>query len=93
MFSYMEPQTLTPYILQVLARHQLNGRRVHLQTVVDELRVRRGDVRRTISTLYQQGHLDLLSLRLTMSGFTIGVSLLESGLPELRCDPSSAAAA
>ncbi len=88
----MEPRTLTPYVLRALARHQLNGRLVTLQTLVDELQVRRADVRGTISSLHREGYLDVLSLRLTMEGFTIGVALLDRELPELRRELSNAAA-
>ena len=80
----MEPRTLTPYILQALARHQVNERRVNLQILVDELKVRRVDVRRTISTLHEQGYLDAVTLRLTMNGFAVGMSLVEKELPPLR---------
>jgi len=89
----MELEQLTPYVLRALARHQINGRWVTLQDVVDELHVRRPDVRKTISTLHRLGFLDVFSLRLTMEGFVVGAGLLDKELPPLRCETSEAVAA
>jgi Mn-dependent DtxR family transcriptional regulator len=80
----MEPKTLAPHVLKLLARYQTEGRRATLQDLVDELFVRRGDVRATISALHVEGYLDATRLRLTMMGFAHGVSLLDVQLPALR---------
>lgn len=80
----MEPKTLAPHVLKLLARYQLEGRRATLQDLVDELFVRRADVRATISALHVEGYLDATRLRLTMMGFAHGASLLDVQLPALR---------
>jgi DNA-binding IclR family transcriptional regulator len=89
----MEPHVLSLYILRALARHQIRERRVTLQTLVDELGVRRVDVRRTVSLLHEQGYLDVVRLHLTMTGFALGIGLLDRELPELRRVASESEAA
>lgn len=89
----MEKKSLPLHVLRTLARHQMAGRRATLQSIVDELDVRRGDIRKTISTLHDQGYLDALRLRLTMVGFAIGAGLIDAKLPPLRVSKSSLIAA
>jgi DNA-binding IclR family transcriptional regulator len=89
----MEPHVLSLYILRALARHQIRERRVTLQTLVDELGVRRVDVRRTVSLLHEQGYLDVVRLHLSMAGFALGIGLLDRKLPELRRVASASEAA
>jgi Mn-dependent DtxR family transcriptional regulator len=80
----MEPKTLAPHVLKALVQSQMNGRRATLQTLVDDLFVRRADVRATVNALHAEGYLDATRLRLTMMGFAHGVSLLDVELPALR---------
>lgn len=80
----MNPRTLAPYVLRTIARHQLNGHCITLQTLVEDINVRRGDLRKTVSALHREGLVDALTMRLTLRGFTIGVSLLRVDLPPLR---------
>lgn len=89
----MEKKSLSLHILKALARHQMEGRRPTLQSIVDELNVRRGDIRQTISALHNEGYLDALRLRLTMAGFTVGAGLMGAKLPPLRASRSSLIAA
>jgi DNA-binding IscR family transcriptional regulator len=91
----MSPQHLAPYVLRVLARHQMDGRLCTLDSLTDEIRVRRADLRRTVSALHREGYVDALRMRATMSGFAIGRRLLDVQLPELRasCEPQQVAAA
>ena len=80
----MEPKTLAPYVLKVLAGYQINGRLATLQTLVDELRVRRSDLRKTVTALDAEGYLDAMRMTLTMAGFAVGAGLVERELPPLR---------
>lgn len=80
----MEPKLLALHVLKSLARHQVDGRRVSLQDLVDELKVRQADVRKTVSALDQEGYLDSTKMNLTMNGFAAGAGLLETDLPPLR---------
>ena len=80
----MEPRKLTPYILRALAQYQIDERRVNLQTLVDDLEVRRADVRRAMTALHEQGFVDIVSFKLSMNGFAVGMSLLDKELPPLR---------
>jgi DNA-binding IclR family transcriptional regulator len=66
---------------------------VSLQTLVDEIGARRADVRRTVSSLHREGYVDALRMRLTMTGFGLGLALLRIKLPRLRSAQLACAAA
>jgi DNA-binding IclR family transcriptional regulator len=80
----MNAQELAAHVLQALARAQSEGRSSSLATLTDELRVRRGDVRRTVTLLHRQGYVDALRMRLTLAGFALGRGYLGQTLPPLR---------
>lgn len=80
----MNTRTLSMYVLRALAGAQSEGRRTNLETLVDELQVRRGDVRSVVTTLHQQGLVDVIHMRLTLEGFALGRALLKQTLPALR---------
>jgi DNA-binding IclR family transcriptional regulator len=85
----MNKKHLALHVLQALARQHMAGRHATLQSIVDELDVRRKDIRDTISALHDEGYLDVLDLRLTMVGFAIGAGLAQTKLPPLRATGSS----
>lgn len=89
----MDHKTVAAYILQALTLAQSEGRAENLETLVEKLRVRRKDVRSTLTMLHRQGFLDLLHMRLTLSGFAIGTALLGQELPALRVPLRAAIAA
>jgi len=89
----MTPRKLAPYVLQTLARHQLDGRLVTLQDLVAEIGVRRGDLRRTVSALHREGYVDALRMRLTLAGFALASPLLHIDLPSVRHPVVACAAA
>ena len=80
----MNAQTLSAYVLQALAQAQCEGKTMSLDALVEELRVRRGDVRRTITLLHRQGFVDALRMRLTLPGFALGRAYMGRTLPPLR---------
>lgn len=80
----MNIRTLSSYILQALARAQMEGRFSNLETLRDELSVRRTDIRKAVSQLHREGMLDVLRMRLTLAGFAIGQALVDEELPPLR---------
>lgn len=80
----MSPRKLAPYVLRTLARYQQRGRVANLQTLVDEIGARRGDVRSTVSALHREGYVDALRMRLTLRGFVLGSQLSNVELPPLR---------
>jgi hypothetical protein len=89
----MDHKTLAAYILQALTLAQSEGRSENLETLVEKLRVRRKDIRSTLTMLHRQGHLDVLRMRLSITGFAIGTALRDQPLPALRIPPRSAVAA
>src|SRR4051794_13765033 len=80
----MNIRTLSTYILQALASAQIEGRRSNLETLVDELHVRRTDIRAAVSQLHRERMLDALTMRLSFEGFAIGQALEGAELPPLR---------
>lgn len=80
----MNAQALSAHVLQALARAQSEGRAQTLETLTQELGVRRGDVRHVITRLHGQGFVDALRMRLTLPGFALGRAYLARTLPPLR---------
>jgi hypothetical protein len=90
----MNARTLFPHVLQALALAQTEGRASSLETLTEALRVRRTDIRRTVTLLHRQGYVDVLRMRLTLQGFALGRAYLGVTLPALRqAVPVAAAAA
>lgn len=80
----MNQRTVSAYVLRALAMAQTEGRASTLETLIDELKIRRVDVRGAVSALHREGYLDVLRMRLTLRGFAIGRSFIGQELPELR---------
>lgn len=80
----MNAQELSSHVLQALAQAQSEGRASSLDTLTEALRVRRGDIRRTITLLHRQGFVDALRMRLTLGGFALGRAYMGQALPPLR---------
>jgi hypothetical protein len=80
----MNAQTLSAYVLKALAEAQSEGRTSTLETLTEAVRVRRGDVRRTLTLLHRQGFVDVLRMRPTLSGFALGRAYMGKVLPPLR---------
>jgi hypothetical protein len=80
----MNFQDLALHVLHALAQAQIEGRRVNLETLTTDLRVRRGDVRKTVTALDREGYVDALRMRPTLRGFAVGRSLQAEDLPVLR---------
>lgn len=87
------PQTIAPYILCVLATYHENGRVATLQSIVDDVGVRRADVRTTLTALHEQGLVDVLRMKLTLQGFALAMALREVRLPPLRREAGAGEAA
>ncbi|MFO0659732.1 MAG: hypothetical protein U0165_07870 [Polyangiaceae bacterium] len=80
----METRELVPHVLRALAVAQRDERRVTLDDLVEELKVRRADVRKALSALHSEGMLDLLRMRLTLQGFAVGIACSKAELKPLR---------
>jgi DNA-binding IclR family transcriptional regulator len=80
----MNTQALSAHVLHALSQAQVEGRRHDLQTLTQELKVRRGDIRRVVSALHREGYVDALRMRPTLAGFALGRTYASQPLPELR---------
>lgn len=80
----MNQQTVSAHVLRALAQAQIEGKLSNLETLTEEVGVRRTDVRAALSALHREGYLDVLRMRLTLQGFALGRAYVGAELPELR---------
>ena len=80
----MTAQILAPYVLAVLYNAQAEGRLMTLASLVSEIKVRKVDLRSTVTALHQQGYLDAMTMRLSFVGFALGSKYARQGLPDVR---------
>ena len=89
----MNVRTLSMHVLRALAEAQIEGRRSNLETLVEQLQVRRPDVRGAVTALHKQGLVDAIHMRLTLEGFAVGRSAMARSLPDLRAPAKRSIAA
>lgn len=80
----MTPQVLAPYVLSALFAAQVEGKSSSLDTLVEAIKVRRGDLRRTVTALHREGLVDVRRMRLTMMGFGVAAMYASQKLAPLR---------
>jgi len=78
----IDSRALAAHVLVALAH--AHGRAVNLDDLAEAVGVRKTDVRAVVTRLGQEGHVDALRLRLTLSGLAIAASLDGCKLPSLR---------
>lgn len=71
-------------ILRYLAREQSRGRAVRLDELAIAVQVRKGDVRKVVSSLHTEGHVDAQTMRLTMTGLALAAAMREERLRPVR---------
>ena len=84
METHLEKLILGAHILRLLAAAQRDERTLGLEELVEELGVRRSDVRGCLSSLHEEGYLDVTRMRLTLPGFAFGSALRTRRLGALR---------
>jgi hypothetical protein len=84
METTIDREALGEHLLRTLACDHVEGRRSDLDTLTAELRVRRADVRSTLSALHRAGFVDVLRMKLTLEGFAIGCALMDRQMPDVR---------
>lgn len=77
-------QTIASHVIRELARHQLRGRAARLDDLASEIGVRREDIRHVVTSLHREGHVDAKTMRLTMTGLVLAVSMRKCKLPRVR---------
>lgn len=85
-------EAIAIHVLHYLTTHQMNGARIHFDELRRALPIRRMELVRVIGRLDSQGLLDASRLRLTLSGFAIGMSLRAADLPSLRTSRATSSA-
>ena len=79
-------QALSAHILRHASAAHVAGtkRELTAQSLATDLRVRRVDVRRSLSALHKQGLMDVAQMRLTLAGFALGKALEGRQLKAIR---------
>jgi len=78
---------LALHVVKAMTIAHKSGEQCTLDTLVQELHVRRADLRSVLSGLHEEGILDVLHMRLTLNGFAIGHALEGKALPPFRIEP------
>jgi DNA-binding IclR family transcriptional regulator len=78
------PGSLAIHLVRAMTSAQRDGRSITLDDLVTELGVRRAEARGTLSTLHEQGLLDVTRMRLTLRGFALGQALVSASVQPLR---------
>jgi DNA-binding IclR family transcriptional regulator len=91
--STLDHRAVAARILRAIANAQAKGRSLGLDELAARIAVRRADVRDVVSRLHEEGHVDALRLRLTMSGLALAASMRACKLAPVRAPeaPSSSA--
>jgi Mn-dependent DtxR family transcriptional regulator len=80
----MNAQTLSAHVLSAIANAQREGRLANLETITQNLGVRRTDVRKIVSALHREGIIDAARMRLTLRGFALAHAIAAHDLAPLR---------
>lgn len=78
---------LALHVVKAMTIAHKSGAQCTLDTLVQELQVRRADLRRVLSALHEEAIVDVLHMRLTLNGFAIGHALEGKALPPFRIKP------
>ncbi len=89
MTTTIDKKTLAAHVILTLHLAQRRGRAATVETVADELGVRKTDVREVVSLLHREGHVDGQRMRLTFTGFALAISLRGCRLRDLRSAPEA----
>jgi DNA-binding IclR family transcriptional regulator len=84
------PDAIAIHLLARLTRLTKAGRRTHLEELAREVGVRKSDARTILSALDRQGYVDVLRMRPTLMGLTIGEAADAEALSDLRRAPAVA---
>jgi len=79
-----DSRSVAAHVILTLAAEQARGRTTRLDELAERIGVRRADVRRVVTQLHAEGHVDALRLRVTMTGLALAATLRECKLREPR---------
>lgn len=81
---HVTSRRLAPYVLRALFEAQLEGTRCMLDELCARYPVRRSDLRRTLTALFLNDLIDLVTGRLTLTGFAVARALLPYSARPIR---------
>lgn len=85
----LDHRALAAHVLRALASAQSRGRLVRLDELAPALDVRREDVRKVVTQLDAEGHVDAMRMRLTMTGLALAASMRDCKLASARGKPAA----
>jgi hypothetical protein len=74
------------HVILFLAVEQARGRSVRLDELAEHVGIRRTDARAIVSRLHDEGHVDAVRLRVTMTGLAIAANLRMCKLRDVRAE-------
>jgi DNA-binding IscR family transcriptional regulator len=83
----LAPKALAAHVVVTLSHAQAEGRSIRLDEIAASIGVRKEDIRGVISRLHNEGHVDALRMRLTMSGLALAASFAPCTLHTIRREP------
>jgi DNA-binding IclR family transcriptional regulator len=81
---HLDLKAVAARVLRHLAHAQSRGRLVRLDELACTIGVRRSDVRRVVTSLHAEGHVDAQRMKLTMTGLALAASMRDLELREPR---------
>ena len=84
MHGFMNSHVLAAHVLRAIARSR--GRVVTVEDVARTVGARRADVRRVVARLHEEGFVDALRMRPTMTGLALASALRAYKLKDIRAD-------
>ena len=88
--NVLDHKAIAAHVLRHLAGAQARGRLVRLDELACAVGVRRGDVRKVVSSLDAEGHVDAKRLKITMTGLILAASMRDAKLRPVRKLPKAA---
>ncbi|HSO31716.1 MAG TPA: hypothetical protein VLT33_04355 [Labilithrix sp.] len=80
----LDTKSIAAHVIVILSRAQADGRALRLDELAAEVGVRKADVRKVVTSLHAEGHVDAMRLRLTMTGLALATSLASCTLHDAR---------
>ena len=84
--AHPDPQVLALHVLRALSTTSRERRPPSLDELAIVIGALRGDVRRTLSALHRGGSVDVLRMRLTLTGFALAKALADFRLRPVRAE-------
>jgi transcription initiation factor IIE alpha subunit len=80
----LDTKSIAAHVIVILGQAQAEGRALRLDELASEVGVRKADVRKVVTRLHAEAHVDAMRLRLTMTGLALATALARCTLHDAR---------